>query len=413
MPRITGRYRITKVGGEEIRAFVPAPFPPSHPALVLDERLATLHTTASAALDRLAVAGFMVPSADWFLYGFVRKEAVISARIEGTQATLKDVLTYEATRSTNRPEDVREVCNYVDALGYARREIARSGGLPLSIRLLCAAHRRLMRGVRGSDKQPGEIRASQNWIGGSRPGNGLFVPPPADDVPATLSDLENWIHKDDELPPLVRAGLAHVQFETIHPFLDGNGRIGRLLIALLIEHWGLLRSPLLYLSLAFNRRREEYYRRLSAVRTDGDWEGWTAYFLECVAEAAEDGVATAASLFALLNVDRQRLLGSRTATIPAIRLFDRLPDHPVITLAGAMTMLKTTKPTTAKAIKSLRDAKILFETTGRRRDRIYAYDAYLKLLTGESETFTPQPDAGPSPPNVAIRGAVGTRRNRR
>jgi Fic family protein len=389
MTRTTGRYQLTDVGGEEIRAFVPVPLPPSRPALILDERLTALNAIASAAVDRLAVAGFMVPSADWFLYGFVRKEAVISSQIEGTQATLKDVLTFEATHTTNRPDEVRQVCNYVDALSYARREIARSQGLPLSIRLLCAAHKRLMRGVRGADKQPGEIRTSQNWIGGTRPGNARFVPPPADAVPAALSALERWIHKDDALPPLVRAGLAHVQFETIHPFLDGNGRIGRLLIALLIEHWELLRSPLLYLSLAFNRRREEYYRRLSAVRTDGDWENWTAYFLECVREAADDGVATAAHLFALLNRDRQRLLGSRAVTVPAIRLFDQLPDHPVVTLAGAMTALQTTKPTTAKAIESLRDAKILVETTGRRRDRIFAYSAYLETLTGESGSITP------------------------
>ena len=217
MTRNTGKYRTTKVGGEEVRAFVPAPLPPSHPELVLDEKLAELHATATTALARLAVAGMMVPSPDWFLYGFVRKEAVITSQIEGTQATLKDVLTYEATRKARHPDDVQEVCNYVDALAFARREIAKPKGLPLSIRLLCAAHKRLMRGVRSADKQRGEIRTSQNWIGGTRPGNAVFVPPPPDDVPAALSDLERWIHGDDALPPLVRAGLAHAQFETIHP----------------------------------------------------------------------------------------------------------------------------------------------------------------------------------------------------
>ncbi len=326
----------------------------------------------------------MVPSPDWFLYGFVRKEAVITSQIEGTQATLKDVLTYEATHKADRPDDVREVCNYVDALAFARREIANPRGLPLSIRLLCAVHKRLMRGVRGADKQPGEIRASQNWIGGTRPGNAVFVPPPPDAVPAALSDLERWMHGDDALPPLA-AGLAHVQFETIHPFLDGNGRIGRLLIALLVEHWGLLSSPLLYLSLAFKRHRAEYYRCLSAVRTHGDWEGWTGYFLECVREAADDGVATAQRLFALLSKDRQQLLNSPHATVPAIRLFDALPSRPMVTLARVMKALKTTKPTASKAIEALRTAKILRETTGKQRDRVYAYHAYLNLLTSDTE----------------------------
>lgn len=383
MARVTGQYQTTTVGGETVRAFVPHPLPP--PALAIEGHLATLHTNAVAAVTRLGVAGTMVPDADWFLYGFVRKEAVITSQIEGTQATLRDVLTFEATRKAERPDDVQEVCNYVDALAHARREIKNPKGLRLTIRLLKESHKRLMRGARGAEKRPGEIRTSQNWIGGTRPGNAVFVPPPPSAVPETLSALERWIHGDDPLPPLVRAGLAHVQFETIHPFLDGNGRIGRLLIALLVEHWGLLPSPLLYLSLAFKRHQQAYYRLLSAVRTDGDWEGWTAFFLECVREAADDGVNTAQRLFALLNKDRRRLLNASGATVPAIRLFDTLPGQPVVTLAGAMKALKTTKPTAAKAISSLLDAKILKETTGRQRDRVYAYQGYLRLLTGDAE----------------------------
>jgi Fic family protein len=295
------------------------------------------------------------------------------------------VLTFEATQKAKRPDDVREVCNYLDALAYARRELANPKGLPLSIRLLREAHKRLMRGARGADKLPGEIRSSQNWIGGTRPGNATFVPPPPDAVPDALAELERWIHGQDTLPPLVRAGLAHVQFETIHPFLDGNGRIGRLLISLLVQHWGLLPTPLLYLSLAFKRHHAEYYRRLTAVRTEGDWEGWTAYFLECVREAADDGVATAQHLFAMLNKDRQRLLNAAGATVPSIRLFDALPGQPVVTLAGAMKTLKTTKPTASKAIATLLAAKILKETTGMQRDRVYAYHGYLRLLTGAAE----------------------------
>ena len=383
MKRTTGRYHATDVGGEQVRAFVPHPLPPIDPDLVIRGKLAALHTQAVAAVARLSVAGTLVPDADWFLYGFVRKEAVITSQIEGTQATLRDVLTFEATHKAEHPDDVHEVCNYVDALAYARRQIRNPKGLPLTIRLLAEAHKRLMRGARGADKQPGEIRASQNWIGGTRPGNAVFVPPPPDVVPEALSALERWIHGDDPLPPLVRAGLAHVQFETIHPFLDGNGRIGRLLVTLLVEHWGLLPLPLLYLSLAFKRQQQEYYRRLSAVRTNGDWEGWVAFFLECVKEVADDGVITAQGLFALLNKDRQRLLVARGTTVPAIRLFDALPGQPVITLSGAMKTLKTTKPTASKAISTLLNVKILQETTGKQRDRVYAYPGYLRLLTGD------------------------------
>lgn len=390
MNRKTGTYRVTNVGGEEVRSFIPHPLPPAEPPLLLDESLQSLLASANAAVAQLSVAGKMVPSAEWFLYGFVRKEAVISSQIEGTQATLRDVLTFEATQKTDRPDDVQEICNYLDALAYARREIARPQGLPLSTRLLCESHKRLMRGVRGAEKQPGQIRTSQNWIGGTRPGNARFVPPPADVVPAALAALEEWIHEDrihapDNLPPLVRTGLAHVQFETIHPFLDGNGRIGRLLVALLIEHWGLLDSPLLYLSLALKRHCEEYYTRLSAVRTAGDWEGWIVFFLECVRESANDGVETAGKLFTLLTKDRQRVLAQAGVTIPVIRLLDQLPSHPIITLPRAMEILETTKPTASKAIEVLRKAKVLSETTGKQRDRIYAYKSYLALLTGDTE----------------------------
>jgi Fic family protein len=375
-----GTYTTTAVAGEQVRAFVPRPLPPA-----LDRRLNELLNVAMAGLDRLNIAGAMVPSPDWFLYGFVRKEAVISSQIEGTQATLEDVLTYEATEQARRPEDVREVCNYVEALAYARRQLARPKGLPLSTRLLCEAHKRLMKGARGASKQSGQLRRSQNWIGGARPGNARFVPPPADAVPDAMTALERWIHQADEPPPLVRAGLAHVQFETIHPFLDGNGRIGRLLIALLVEQWGLLPSPLLYLSLAIRRRQREYYDRLSAVRTDGDWEGWTAYFLECVREAADDGVSVAQRLFALLSEHRRKLLRNAGVTISAIQLLEHLPTHPMVTLPRVIELLDTTKPTASKAINTLREAGVLRETTGKRRDRVYAYHDYLRILTREAD----------------------------
>lgn len=381
MTRVTGTYRISRVGGEEVRAFVPAPLPPAEPPLVMDERLTVLHAEALAAVGKLGVAGAMVPSEQWFLYGFVRKEAVVSSEIEGTQATLQDVVTYEVTNKSERPDDVRDVCNYVDALAFARGELARANGLPLSTRLLCGAHERLMRGVRGADRMPGEVRRSQNWIGGTRPGNARFVPPPPEVVPDLMAQLEKWLHSDDVLPPLVRAGLAHVQFETVHPFLDGNGRIGRLLITLLLEHWGLLNGPVLYLSLALKRRQELYYARLTAVREAGDWEGWTAFYLECVREAADDGVRAAGKLFALLSRDRARLLAQPGVVVSAVRLLEVLPSNPVVTLARAVELLGVTKPTVIRAIEGLEEAGVLKETSGRQRDRVYAYQAYLDVLT--------------------------------
>lgn len=385
MARETGTYQTSTTAGESVRAFVPHPLPPRNPPLVLDDRLTALLSDGMTALGQLKVAAAMVPSPDWFLYGFVRKEAVISSQIEGTQATLGDVLEFEATQKADRPDDVQEVCNYVEALSYARREIARPKGLPLSVGLLCEAHKRLMKGARGSDRAPGKIRRSQNWIGGTRPGNATFVPPPPDKVVAAMSDLEKWIYKSDPLPPLVRAGLAHVQFETIHPFLDGNGRIGRLLIALLLEHWKLLDTPMLYLSLAFKRHQAEYYRRLSAVRSEGDWEGWTVFYLECVGEAARDAVATAQRLFARLGEDRRKLAEDRRATVTAIRLLDRLPSNPILTVPAAMELLATTTPTAGKAIDVLRQAGVLRETTGKQRDRVYAYHGYLQILTEDTE----------------------------
>ena len=383
MPRQTGRYRITSTLGEQVRAFVPYPLPPEDPPLAMDAAATKLHADALAALSRLAVAGAMVPDTDWFLYGFVRKEAVITSQIEGTQATLPDLVTYEATGRAERPEDVEEVCNYVDALALARRQLADPNGLPLSGRLLRDAHRILMSGSRGADKLPGELRRSQNWIGGSRPGNARFVPPPPEEVPDALSMLERWWHAECDLPPLVRAGLAHVQFETIHPFLDGNGRIGRLLIALLVEHWRLLDQPLLYLSVAFRRAQPEYYARLGAVRTDGDWEGWNRFFLERVREAADDGVRVARELHAIVGRDRRRILAHDRSTVAAVQLLEHLPSKPVMTVPRAAEMLGLTAPPARKAIDLLESLGVLSEISGKRRGRAYAYRDYLDALIGD------------------------------
>jgi Fic family protein len=354
----------------------------------LSAALTTGLRAAEQALIRLELAGEMVPSLDWFIYAFVRKEAVVSSQIEGTQATLVDLLNFEALEAaTDRGEtaasptaDVEEVCNYLDALAYAREQLAGARGLPLSMRLLNETHRRLMAGVRGADKHPGEVRRSQNWIGGSRPGNAMYVPPPPHVLGEVLSAFEKYLHGADALHPLVRAGLLHVQFETIHPYLDGNGRIGRLLVTLLLEHWQLLTKPLLYLSLHFKRHRDDYYRRLTAVRIDGDWEGWLDFFLDGVATIADEAVASARELFALVAQDRARLLASQKVSVAAVRLFELLPRHPIMTVASATKLLDTTKPTAGKAVELLVAAGVLVEVTGKKRDRSFSYRAYLDRL---------------------------------
>ena len=382
MPRITGQLRSIEHNGERAEAFSPAPLPPADPPLRMEGQIAQLHEQACASLDRLRIAMALVPDPDWYLYGFVRKEAVITSRIEGTQATLADVLTYEATNNADNPDDVEEVCNYVRALTVARRSTEQG---PVAIKTLCEAHRALMTGARGADKQPGMIRTTQNWVGGSKPGNAIFVPPPPEDVPGALADLQAWIAHDDSLPPLVRIGLAHAQFETIHPFHDGNGRIGRLLISLLLEQWGLLRPPLLYISLAFRREQLRYYSALTRIRTSGDWEGWIEFFLRCVIESADDAVVAAQRLAGTVSADHRRLLAHPDATVSALRLFDALSQHPIVTGPLVEQLLDVATPTANKAIAALIAAGILEEMTGRRRGREYGYSAYLRILTGDEE----------------------------
>jgi Fic family protein len=387
MVRIVGTYEQTSIAGETVNAFIPSPLPPKDPSLALDTELLSLLQRAETAIARLKLAGTMVPSHDWLIYSFVRKEAVVSSQIEGTQTTLVDLLMYEAVEKTEAVdiEDVNQVCNYIDALNYARKQMRSKNGLPLSVRLLNEAHRRLMKNVHGHNKCPGEIRRSQNWIGGTRPGNAVYVPPPPHILSTLLDSFEKYIHAKDTLPPLIRAGLLHVQFETIHPYLDGNGRIGRLLITLLLEYWGLLDVPLLYLSLYFKRHLAEYYRRLNIIRTDGDFESWLKYFLEGISVIADETVETSQKLFALMSTDRTKILSLYSTSVAGIRLFELLPSHPIITVAKAVKLLNTTKPTATKAMSSLVNAGILVEKTGRRRDRVYSYQAYLDLLRTGTE----------------------------
>lgn len=389
MARMVGETRRSTVAGEAVAAFIPSPLPPADPPLALDT-LRDVLSRAQYALSRLDLAGEMVPSLDWFIYAFVRKEAVVSSQIEGTEATLDDLLTFEATSEGTKPgADVEEVCNYLDALAWARRELARPKGLPLSMRLVHGVHRKLMRGVRGASKQPGEVRRSQNWVGGTRPSNAAYVPPPPDEVPRLLGDLERYIHADDSVPSLVRAGLVHVQFESIHPYLDGNGRVGRLLIALLLEHWKLLHAPLLYLSLHFKRRRPDYYRLLNEVRRTGDWEGWSRFFLEGVAEIAEESATTARDLYRLVARDRERVVTAKGSSLTAVRLLELLPRRPVVTIPGVVKMLETTKPTATKTIELLEKLGIVGEMTGRKRDRTYQYTRYLERLRAGTELIGP------------------------
>lgn len=377
----TGQYVTTAVAGESVEAFVPNPLPPR----LTSQQLAALAEPlreAETALVRLDLAGEMIPSVEWFIYAFVRKEALLSSEIEGTQASLVDVLAWEQTERVGASsiEDIEEVTNYIAAINYAFEEIHSPRGVPISVRLLNDCHRILMRGVRGATRQPGELRRSQNWLGGSGPGNAVFVPPPPERVADLLSDLERYIHTENDLAPLLRIALVHVQFETIHPYLDGNGRLGRMLIALLLDHWRLLKSPLLYLSLYLRQNQSAYYRWLGAVRTEGDWIGWLRFFLIGASQIADDATRTARALYARVNADRQTLIGTSSATVTAIRLFERLPVHPVVTMPQVTRLLSTSKPTASKAIEVLVKAGILAEIGDRKRDRLYRYAHYLRVL---------------------------------
>jgi len=380
-PKSTGRYVTTTVAGESVKAFVPDPLPPrlsGQQLVALTEPL----RQAEAALGRLDLAGEMIPSLDWFIYAFVRKEALLSSEIEGTQATLVDVLAWEQAEQpgASNLDDIEEVTNYVAAVNLAFKEIHSPKGPPISVRLLNECHRILMQGVRGASKQPGEPRRSQNWIGGSRPGNAVFVPPPPEQVADLLSDLERYIHAEDDLAPLLRIALVHVQFETIHPYLDGNGRLGRMMITLLLDHWQLLKSPLLYLSLYLKQNQAAYYRWLEAIRTEGDWVGWLRFFLVGVAEIADDATRTARALYARVSEDRRVLLETGGATVTAIQLFELLPEHPIVTMPSVTRLLSISKPTAGKAIDVLIKAGILAEVGERKRDRLYRYEGYLGLL---------------------------------
>jgi Fic family protein len=378
--RSTGTYVTATTLGESVRAFVPRPLPPARPMLA-PESYETGTRAAELALARLSGVSGLVPSVEWLLYSAIRKEALLTSQIEGTQATLTDLFDDEAGLAVANTDDVEEVSNYLRAFRLVRENLHAPRGLPLSVRLLCDAHRLLLAGARGAGKQPGELRRSQNWIGGTRPGKAVFVPPPPERVPELLGDLERFIHEPDpSLPPLVRVALAHVQFETIHPFLDGNGRIGRLLIAALLEQWGLLPEPLMYLSGYLKQHQREYYRLLSAVRSDGDWESWVSFFLEAVAAAATEAERAIVDIASLVNADRRRLLAAPRVGAVALRLFEVLPVMPRFTIEHLRQKLATTFPTATAAVKLLEETGIVTELTGQKKNRSFSYKAYVELL---------------------------------
>lgn len=381
MTRTTGAYSISTTLGESVRAFVPKALPPSDP-VISPEVFTKLNRQAELALARLAGVSGLVPSVDWLLYSAIRKEALLTSQIEGTQATLTDLFDEEAGFKVSNTDDVEEVTNYLRAFRWTQEQLRDPKGLPISVRLLCEAHRRLLDGARGAGKQPGQLRQSQNWIGGTRPGNAVFVPPPPEHVPSLLADLERFIHdRTTELPPMVKVALVHAQFETIHPFLDGNGRIGRLLIAALFEHWGLLSEPLMYLSGYLKQHQAEYYRRLSAIRTDGDWESWVSFFLEGVATAAIDAEKNIIAVASLVSADRKRLLQSTKAGPASYRLFEMLPMMPRFTIERVRQQLDTSFPTATAAVKVLEELEIVAERTGQKKNRSYSYQAYVELLS--------------------------------
>lgn len=381
---LTGRYETSQFGGEEVRAFVPSPLPPIPPLDLTGTRQVLLEQ-ALLALGRLDSVSTLLPDPHLFLYAYVRKEAVVSSQIEGTQSSLSDLLLFELEEAPGAPSgDVVEVSNYVAALEYGLERLRE--GFPLSNRLIREVHANLLSRGRGSDKLPGEFRRSQNWIGGTRPGNAHFVPPPPQLVEDRMGQLEQFFHDDTiALPVLVKAALAHVQFETVHPFLDGNGRVGRLLITLLLCHAGILTQPLLYLSLYFKQHRGTYYRLLDQVRMAGDWEAWIEFFLEGVVTTARGAVTTAQRLVELFSGDEGKIQTSGRTAGSALRVHGALRERPLLSLSEVCRRTGLSFPAATKGMALLEKLGTVREITGRQRNRLFAYDRYLQILSEGTE----------------------------
>ena len=376
-----GTFATTRVGGESVRAYVPTALPPRPP---LDlARLQKPLEAAQIALGRLEGVSSILPDADRFIFAYVRKEAVLSSQIEGTQSSLSDLLAFEADKQVSS-DDLRETSNYVSAMTHGLTRLRE--GFPLSSRLIRDIHRELLASGRGSLKDPGEFRRSQNWIGGTRPGNAIFVPPPPHLVDELMSDLEKYLHDDsDPLPLLLRAGLAHVQFETIHPFLDGNGRVGRLLITFILCAGGALTQPILYLSLFLKQHRSRYYELLQAVRTKGVWEDWLEFFLDGIATTAAQAAQTAQAMRALFQKDKDVLTQAGRQGMAAIRVIEAMQTQPVTSAKTLVEQAGLSLPTVGRAIETLQKIGMIDEITGKQRDRIYAYTDYIALLNSGAE----------------------------
>ncbi len=378
-PSRLGHFTETPVAGEIVRAFVPPPLPPDPPLHLAP--LYGLLDKANQALGRLDGMSGLLPDAKLFLYFYVRKEALLSSQIEGTQSSFTDFLLHEERRQTSVSiDDVEEVSNYVAAIQHGLRRLGED--FPISLRLICEMHAILLRGGRGASKQPGEFRASQNWIGGTRPGNAIFVPPPPQEVIRLMGQAEVWLHSNGhELPLLIRAAVLHVQFETIHPFLDGNGRLGRLLVTLLLCAEGALSEPVLYLSLYLKTYRDQYYRLLNKVRTEGAWEEWLEFFLEGVVEIATQSTQAAARILNIFADDRERIttLGRQAPTI--LRVHAALQSSPIASIMRLRQDIGLTVPPVARALEALEALGIVREITGRQRDRLWEHTAYLGVLS--------------------------------
>ncbi|MBC8405244.1 MAG: Fic family protein [Planctomycetes bacterium] len=383
----TGQYHRTSVAGEQVRAFVPNPLP-RKTVVDLSGSTGFLLGQAAEAVARLDGVASVLPDPLIFLYSFVRKEAQLSSQIEGTQSSLSELLAYESAEAPGVPmDDVLEVANYVAALEHGVARIR--GGFPLSNRLLREIHSILLRSGRGAASLPGEFRRSQNWIGGTRPGNAHFVPAPIQEVMPCMGDLELFLHQTKgELPPLVVAAMAHVQFETIHPFLDGNGRVGRLLITLLLTERGVLREPLLYLSLWLKSHRDVYYQKLDGVRIDGNWQGWFEFFLEGVRESAASAVQTAQRLLKLFDQDQAKLQASGRIAGNVLRVHGELKRKVIVSVPGLSSELSLAAPTVNRALQKLVLHGIAREISGRKRGRQWAYSDYLQILSEGTEPYS-------------------------
>jgi Fic family protein len=376
-----GAFVSANSGPEGYSTFVPKPLPPD-PPLNVTPRLQGLLDHANQALGRLDGVTLLLPDPDLFLYSYIRKEAVLSSQIEGTQSSFSDLLMFENDGAPGMPEgDARETFNYIQAMNHGLERIQRNE-LPLSLRLLREIHERLLTGTRGTDKTPGKFRTTQNWIGGTRPGNARFVPPSPHEVMRAMGALELFLHDNPvQTPVLIKAALAHAQFETIHPFLDGNGRVGRLLITLLLCGEGVLSRPLLYLSLYLKRNRDTYYDRLQGIRTEGAWEQWLEFFLEGVIEVAESATDTTRRIVQMVERDRQKLHGIGRSSPTALRIHDFLVRYIVMDIPRTARHLELSEPTVSGGVRRLEAVGILREISGRKRGRIYAYDEYLGLLS--------------------------------